>query len=395
MAALLLMSCDGDGAGDVATAPSTTAATTSAPTTASPTTATSATATTTGSTTAGATAASTSTAAPTTVPPTTAAAPGVAQLGDGLVEAMSPDGSNVMVSRVIEGLSVPGCEGQPEPVLVLAPVAGGEAVAALPDNPEYNGTVTDLGSGRVALVAGCEEFLSGIVVTDQAPTGALSGATEVPSPSGQPIDAILDIGAADPAALVALAGRFGATGNETAVVRIDLATGVTTELLQTGEADFLFGVLADGTYALGDGVEVRVVHPITGQELSAYPGEFLAVSPDGTTLAVVGPGVVLVSPPAAPAPLLEPPAGEAPVIDAAWAPAGDRLAIVRRGVEDTLAVVDRAGTVIELDTARRIVRLAWSADGSTLAYTRLLEGTGGELGDFEVRAVRVPPATAG
>jgi hypothetical protein len=313
----------------------------------------------------------------------------VEELGDGLVEAMSPDGSNVIVSRVVDGLSAPGCEGQPEPVLVLVPVAGGEAVPALPDDPQYNGSITDLGSGQVALVAGCEEFLSGIVVANQAPTGALSAATEVPSPTGQPIDAILDIGAADPAALVALASRFGATGNETAVVSIDLATGVTTELLRTAETDYLFGVLADGTYAIGDGVEVRVVHPITGQELSAYPGEFLAVSPDGRTLAVVGPGVVLVAPPAAPAPLLEPAAGEAPVIDAAWAPAGDRLAIVRRGVEDTLAVVDRAGQVTELDTARRIVRLAWSADGSVLAYTRLLEATGGQLGDFEVRAVQV------
>ena len=55
-------------------------------------------------------------------------------------------------------------------------------------------------------------------------------------------------------------------------------------------------------------------------------------------------------------------------------------------------MVDRTGTVTELDTARRIVRLAWSADGSTLAYTRLLEATGGQLGDFEVRAVQVPPA---
>ena len=130
---------------------------------------TSATATTTGSTTVAATSATS--AAPTTAPPTTATSPGVVQLGDGLVEAMSPDASNVMVSRVVEGVSVPGCEGQPEPVLVLVPVAGGPAVPALPDTPEYNGSVTELALGRVALVAGCEEFLSGIVVADQAATG--------------------------------------------------------------------------------------------------------------------------------------------------------------------------------------------------------------------------------
>ncbi len=115
-----------------------------------------------------------------TVPPmTTTIAPDYSrpssptQVTTGLLEGTSPDGSALYVSALDQALSPRGCEGQPEPVLFRMPLSGGARQAVGSPGEPVRGTVLRGADRRIALVAGCEEFLSVVRVGTESPDGQL------------------------------------------------------------------------------------------------------------------------------------------------------------------------------------------------------------------------------
>lgn len=102
-------------------------------------------------------------------------------VGRGLVEVVTPDGKALVVSDENERFQEPGCEGLPEPVLVRLPLGGGEGEVLEPSPGEpLRGRLLRGPGGRVALVDGCEGFLTSISVAEEAPDGRLGRLTKVP-----------------------------------------------------------------------------------------------------------------------------------------------------------------------------------------------------------------------
>jgi len=337
------------------------------------------------------TGAPTTTVAPTTAtaPPTTRPAPNQPALASGLVEAVSPDDSRVLFADEDDELSQVGCEGLPAPVLFLAPVGGGDRVPAMGEGTT-SGMAVRLATGQMAIIGGCEEFLVGIGVADEAPDGSLSAPAPTPLTGAPPVELVQDVEAAPEGTAVRILGSsISGSGPAQSIVEVDLSTGTATQLL-TADGDLIaFASLADGRFALADGFDVRIVDA-TGTELASYPGEFVTAAPDGATLAVVGPGIDVVGPDGGTTSLPVAPDGSPPAIDAVWAPSGRALAFVARGTDDELSIVTTDGTVTPIDRSRRIVRVTFSPSGGVLAYTRLVEE--GSSDRFEVVAVPLDPA---
>lgn len=401
--ALLLAACGGgDDAAPVTTAPATTAAPTSAPST-----------TTSPPTTAAPTSSSVSTTAPTTTAApdtttatsTTAAAAGGSPSGDpvvlgtGSLTAVAPDGSHAIVRDVVDGLSETGCEGELEPVMLRVPIEGGDATPVFAGGEQYDGNLEELGDGRAVLLSGCEEFLSEIVVFAWSADGVLSEPTVVPRFSGDTIENLLDVAWSDGDLVYGVGTTFSFDGLDTRIVAIDLTTGAVTDVLPAEDA-IVVGRLAAESVAIGDG-ETVTVRPLGGGPATlTVPGEWLAVSPDGAALAVVGPGVVVHRADTEPEALPVEAPGDAPVIDVSWSPDGGRIAYIARGVTDTVGVIELGTAATAIDSARRVFGLTWSADGAVLGYTRIREEIAGELGDTEAIVVRLdspqpaPPPTS-
>src|SRR5207253_1282471 len=89
-------------------------------------------------------------------------------LTTGYLGRSSPDGSAVFVEAVDPTLSQTGCEGQAEPIMFRAPMAGGDRVPVLVDGATVGGDVVRGPGGRVALVDPCEEFVSDLTLGTEA-----------------------------------------------------------------------------------------------------------------------------------------------------------------------------------------------------------------------------------
>ena len=324
----------------------------------------------------------------TTAPPTTRPVPSQLAIGSGLVEAVSPDDSRVLFADEDEQLSTLGCEGLPAPVLFLAPVTGGDRAPAMGSGIP-SGMAVRLATGQMAIVTGCEEFLVGLGISEESPDGSLTVPTATPLTGALPVELVQDVEAAPRGAAVRILGSsVSGSGPAQSIVEVNLTTGAATQLLTADGSLIAFASLADGRFALADGFDVRVVDA-AGSELASYPGEFATVAPDGTTLAVVGPGIDLVGPGGTPTALPVAPEGSPPAIDTVWAPSGRALAFVARGELDELSIVTTDGAVTPIDRSRRIVRVTFSPGGGVLAYTRLVEE--GDSDRFEVVAVPLDP----
>jgi hypothetical protein len=328
--------------------------------------------------------------ATTLTPPTTSASsPAPPALTSGLVETVSTDDSTVLVRDEDGRYSELGCEGLPEPVLLRVPVDGGDRTPAFAEATP-TGMLVRLATGQMAVVHGCEEFLSSLWLADEAADGALSNATETPAWRGPAVEGVQATEAAPQGAALRLLGSsFTAGDPPQSIVEVDLTTGVSTRLLTTDGTVVAFAGMTEGRFALTDGLEVWVVDG-TGAELARYPGEFVTAAPDRATLAVVGPGIDIIGPDGSATSLPVASEGAPPAIDAAWAPNGRALAYVARGENDVLALVGLDGTVTPLDEARRIVRPAFSPSGAVLAWSRLVEDPDGDR--FEVAAVTLDPS---
>ncbi|MEA2973708.1 MAG: hypothetical protein QOG82_2166 [Actinomycetota bacterium] len=215
-------------------------------------------------------------------------------LGTGYLGRSSPDGTALYVEAVDAGLSRPGCEGLPEPVMFGAPVDGGARQAVLVDGATIRGTVIRGPEGRVALVKGCEAFVSDVWVGTEAADGTLAGVAPVPlAPDHGPL---AGFGWSDDGSHL-LAGHNGLTPSAVAaVVSIDPATGEETKLFSL-EGAAARGVsqvaeLPDGTYVVAGGGEVVLWDHTTGASLARAKGAGFALG-TGPSFAVYGDGIIV------------------------------------------------------------------------------------------------------
>lgn len=299
-------------------------------------------------------------------------------LGEGIVAAVSADGSAVLVLADDPDTDARGCEGTAAKTLFASPLDGGDRRRAVAGAEPVAGTVvrSPADPSRVAIFSVCEEFLTDLVVAREGPGGTLS-----------------DLVAVDLDDLAGLVGRFEWTRDGSAllgivagtgeVVRVDPATGRREVLAGGGEA-FQVGELADGTLAVLTGAQRLRLGDVT----HTVPAVGMAVSPDGRQVAAFGDGVWLFAPGQAPRQLTAERA-----IAATWSPDGRALVVTGQGPYPeggALSIVTLDGDLSVLATAGVVQSAHFTADGRVVAFTRTEPGAGGDTGEVPVeRAVVV------
>lgn len=290
------------------------------------------------------------------------------RIGTGLVEGASPDGSAVYVTAVDAALSRPGCEGLPEPVLFRVPLDGTVREALGGSAAPFRGAVVRGSGGRVVLVAGCEEFLSGIRVATETPQGRLEGVRRVEVQG--PLTSVT--WAADGQSLLGIANASASGTSRGTIVRIDPASGQSTPVFAVAGGASHVGQLADGTYVVASGGTVSL-RDGTGATSSTFDGFGFTIAPDRRSLVTWGHSLVLVRPGQSPVTLATT-AGDQPLGPVDFSPDGRAIAYVT-SVGDTARVAvttladPRTATVT--GTAARYARVYFTGDGRAVVFSRL------------------------
>ncbi|MGH9190480.1 MAG: hypothetical protein ACRD0Q_10685 [Acidimicrobiales bacterium] len=209
-------------------------------------------------------------------------------VGTGFVVGTSIDGTAVYVEQEDSAFPQPGCEGQPQPVLFRLPLDGGRReLLATPDLP-VRGQVVRGPAGRVAVVDGCEGFLSRVLVGTETPDGHLQDLRQVPIPeSGSRPNPLSLSWSRDGASLL---GAQASASGSSRVVRIDPATGAVTSLFPVpgvGRIVLRVAELDGGAIAVVGGGRVEVLGA-DGRTQSTAEGNDFTIAPDGRSLLVFG-----------------------------------------------------------------------------------------------------------
>lgn len=308
------------------------------------------------------------------VKPVDYATPGEPEsLGDGLVEAATPDGSAFYVLDEDPAFSEPGCEGQPEPVMSLVPLDGGSRVRLGTAGEAVTGRLVPGPGDRVALVDECEGFLQEVRVGTETADGRLEGLRVVPldtgdaSPLAEP-----RITAWNAAGDALLAGGRNAARDRGTVARIDPATGAVTRLFDTAEGGGPGQVaqLADGTYVVAESGEVSL-RSASGEITGRTPGAGFTLFADAGRVAVFGETVTVLAPGSEPK-ILVPVQPDRSVDLAAVSPDGAVVAYAYRiGEESFINVIDIVRPAIRVvESGDALGRPTFSGDGRALAFSR-------------------------
>ena len=308
----------------------------------------------------------------------------------GYLGRSSPDGTALFVLAVDPDLSQLGCEGQPEPITFRAPTDGGARQPVLVDGATTRGTLVRGPGGRVALVQGCEGFVSEVLVGSEAADGTLGDLRPLPLFREQ--GRLAGFGWSNDGQRL-LAGRNNLTQETPAdVVSVDPATGEVT-LVFTVDGDESRAVtqvaqLADGTYVVAGfgSVSLRGADGTVSARTRGFGFEVNG----GSTVAAYGEGIVLLT---SGGPRTVVPAGPgATVITAAFSPDGAALVytIGVDGVESVAitTLVDDRTTTVEGPPARHL-RALFTGDGRALAFNRQADPTADPGADPEVVLVPV------
>ena len=304
------------------------------------------------------------------------------EVGAGLLEGTSLDGSALYVSAVDPTLSPRGCEGQPEPVLFRLPLAGGaRQVVGSPGEP-VRGTILRGADRRIALVAGCEEFLSVVRVGTESPEGQLRDLRRLD---------LAQLGSAaglawsgDGRSLVAVSRSLN-PGGQGSVLRVDPATGAATSLFTTTGPVTQVGELADGTVVVAGAGRVTL-RDAKGAVKETHEGVGFTAAPDGRRLAVWGKVLRLVTPGQPPTTLATVAATDL-LGPAAFSPDGRALVYATNvAAQGQIAVVTVADAkMTTLPGTGRFVRAFFTGDGRAVAFSRLAARPADEPAVFVVR----------
>ena len=304
------------------------------------------------------------------------------EVGTGLLEGTSLDGSALYVTAIDATLSPRGCEGQPEPVLFRVPLAGGARQAANAPGELVRGTLLRGSERRIALVAGCEEFLSAVRTGSETPDGQLRDLRKIDLK--QLGNAAILAWSGDGRTLVAVS-RSAAPGGTGTVVRVDPATGATTPLFSVSGPVTQVGQLADGTVVMAGAGKVTL-RDGSGAVKETLDGIGFTVAPDARRLAVWGKALRLLTPGQRATTLATTGATDmlGPV---QFSPDGTAL-VYPTGSEQTgqVAVVTVSdGKVTTLPGTGRFVRVFFTGDGKAVAFSRQAARLGDEATVFVVR----------
>lgn len=319
----------------------------------------------------------TATTAPADVPTTTAAtvppvtvrydlpgSPG--HLGPGRVAYVAPDLSAVVARVLTEGLTPGECVTATSfPVLHRLPLDLSAPVAVA------GGTLTGLPSvgpeGRLALVDRCAGGTSRITVGRITASGDVGELREVPVTEPLLVESVR--WSADGERLVAAVLAAGAGPDEPTgrIVSIAVASGEVEDLLTVPGA--IDAAQLDGAVAVATPERVSVHDPSTGAERGAVSGGgALAVSPDGTTVAVQHGSLDLLTAAGEVSTLVEQ-AGRGQYL--VWSPDGTVLVGVSElpaGEQLVLTTVPEGAQQV-LDAGGDLSRPAFSADGTIVGYS--------------------------
>ncbi len=304
------------------------------------------------------------------------------EVGAGLLEGTSLDGSALYVSAVDPTLSPRGCEGQPEPVLFRLPLAGGARQAVGSPGEPVRGTLLRGADRRIALVAGCEEFLSVVRVGTETPDGQLRDLRRLDL--GQLGSAAGLAWSGDGRSLVAISRSLD-PGGQGSVLRVDPTTGAATSLFTTTGPVTQVGELADGTVVVAGAGRVTL-RDAKGAVKETHEGVGFTVAPDGRRLAVWGKALRLVTPGQPPTSLATVTATDL-LGPAAFSPDGRALVYATSvAAQGQIAVVTVADAkVTTLPGTGRFVRAFFTGDGRAVAFSRLAARPADEATVFVVR----------
>lgn len=221
------------------------------------------------------------------------------QIGTGLLDGTSRDGSAVYVEEPDPQFPEPGCEGQPESVMFRLSLEAGEREVIGGDQAPLRGTLVRGGSGnRVAVVAGCESFFNDLFVASETEDGRLTDITRV-TPAGIPENFLLNPQSVSwnrdgDNLLAALQHQNAPDGDPSQVVTIDPQSGQVTRLFdaEQGTGVLRVGQLEDGTYVVSTNLVVTYLDE-EGVVKAGFQGKDFEIAPDRESLVIFGRNVLL------------------------------------------------------------------------------------------------------
>lgn len=215
------------------------------------------------------------------------------EIGTGLLDGMTPDGSAAYVEDRDPQFPEAGCEGQPEPAMFLLPLGGGERTLVGGGAAPLHGRLIAGGSdGRIAVVAGCESFFQELTVARQSEDGTLSEVT--PVTPAVPEGWLLNPGSMSwskggEALLAALHDVNAPDGEPSRIVSIDPASGELTRIFdaEQGTGVLKVGQMQNGIYAVAANLVVSFRDEGGGSQ-ARFGGHSFETSPDRRRMVVYG-----------------------------------------------------------------------------------------------------------
>ena len=297
-------------------------------------------------------------------------------LGKGLVDGASLDGSALYVEAVEPALSKLGCEGQLDPVLFRVPLGGGQREAVMAGDKTVQGVLARGPGGHVAIISGCEEFTSAVVVGTETADGHLNGLRAVPP--GPAISRLRSIAwSADGTKL--LATQSPATkGQPWPVVTVDPTSGIATTAFLVAAAQVgQVAQLSDGTYVIAADAKVTVRDAAGTTVKATAGGSGFVIGPRSQVIAYGAGGVTVISPDGTPmrTPVhLDP--GQA-ITDLKVSPDGEAVVFsaVVGGVEAVeIATIADGRVTMVAGSPQHPTRPVFTGDGRALAFSLLAGG---------------------
>lgn len=300
------------------------------------------------------------------------------EVGTGLLNAMSLDGSAAFVEEPDPAFPQLGCEGQPEPVMFRLPLEGGEREPVAGETALHGNLVRGGSNGRVAVIAGCESFLTSLHVGTETADGRLTDpkALTVQEPENFLLNPASVSWSSDGSRLLgALQHVDQPDGDAPQIVSVDPVTGAVTRLFdaELGTGVLRVGQTEDGSYVVASNFLVGL-HGESGESRGRFSGKDFEISPDRRRVIAFGAGIVLIEQGSTSHADVLPPIEGGEISSVTFSPAGDAVAISRYSVGDGLVDIG----IITLDdnryssvvTGGRYGRAHFTGDGAGVAFTQ-------------------------
>lgn len=300
------------------------------------------------------------------------------EVGTGLLNGMSLDGSAAFVEEPDPAFPQLGCEGQPEPVMFRLPLEGGEREPVAGETALHGNLVRGGSNGRVAVIAACESFLTSLYVGTETPDGRLTDPTAltVQEPENFLLNPASVSWSSDGSRLVgALQHVDQPDGDAPRIVAIDPVTGAVTRLFdaELGTGVLRVGQTEDGSYVIASNLVVSL-HGESGESRGRFSGKDFEISPDRRRVIAFGAEITLIEQGSTSHTDVQPATEGWEISSVKFSPAGDAVAISRYSLGDGLVDIgivtlgdNRYSSVV---TGGRYGGPHFTGDGAGVAFTR-------------------------